>query len=152
MLETVEVKSLWQALILRSIRNECRQWMTHYSKKISLMQQIGWWFNQYTPRRERGGLFCYLFYLDGEAVGYGLASVKTDGVWISGGLRERARGKGLGTQLFGWLVERWGHERMWLDVFETNTAGITIYKKLGFRFTGRRYRENVRIMRRSKKR
>lgn len=152
MFEAIEVKSLWQAFILRSIRNECRQWMTHYSKRITLLQQFGWWFTKYTPRRERGSLYCYLFYFEGQPVGYGLASIKPDGVWISGGLRASARGKGLGQELFGWLVAKWGHERMWLDVFEHNIAGLTIYKRLGFRLVGRRHRENVLIMRRSKKR
>jgi ribosomal protein S18 acetylase RimI-like enzyme len=39
---------------------------------------------------------------------------------------------------------------MFLDVFETNIAGITIYQSLGFKEFGRRYRKNVMVMRRKK--
>lgn len=152
MLRIVEVKSFWQALILRNIRNECRQWMTHYSKNISVWDQFLWWFQKYTPRRESGRLYCYLFYLGDQAVGYGLASVKPDGVWISGGLREDKRGLGLGMELFSQLVDLWGTRRMFLDVFDTNIPGIKIYKRLGFRPIGTRHRKNVIIMRRSQKR
>jgi ribosomal protein S18 acetylase RimI-like enzyme len=115
-----------------------------------MWQQLWWWFTQYTPRRETGKLHCYLFYLGDQAVGYGLASIKTDGVWISGGLRARVRGMGYGKQLFSWLVEHWGKQTMFLDVFETNIAGITIYQSLGFKEFGRRYRKNVMVMRRKK--
>lgn len=150
MLRTVEVKTFWQALVMRGIRNQCRQWMTHYSKRIGLWEQFSWWFHSYTPRRESGRLYCYLFYMGETPVGYGLVSIKPDGVWISGGLAEQYRGKGFGTQLFSWLVAKWGDRRMFLDVFDTNIAGIKIYKRLGFRSIGRRHRHNIIIMRRSK--
>lgn len=152
MLKAVEVKSLWQALVLRDYRNQCRQWATHYNKKIGIFQQLWWWFEKYTPRRESGRLYCYLFYLGDHVVGYGLASIKPDGVWISGGVGEHFRGFDMADHLFAELVNKWGHKRMYLDVFEKNKDALKIYKRLGFREIGRRYRESILVMRRSQKR
>lgn len=152
MLKAVEVKSPWQALILRHFRNQCNDWATHHKKNIGIFQQLWWWFEKYTPRRESGRLYCYLFYLGDNPIGYGLASIKPDGVWISGGLGTDYRQFNFGPELFNELVNKWGHRRMYLDVFEKNIEALKIYKHLGFREIGKRYRDSILVMRRSQKR
>lgn len=45
------------------------------------------------------------------------------------------RGKGYGSQMFGWLMERYpGHLRLRLEVTRANEGAVRLYKRLGFRF------------------
>lgn len=119
-----KVTSLKDAMIMREIRNECRDFMTNDQSYIGAGRQL-WWYIRYaiTPY-----LKAYLYYYKGEPFGFGLVR----GNIITGGLKEKYRGKGLGEQLFKDLCER-TENMTWLNVFADNIPAYTLYKKIGFK-------------------
>jgi ribosomal protein S18 acetylase RimI-like enzyme len=70
----------------------------------------------------------------GRIVGYGLVVGDGEKAWLTGGLLPEVRGLGLGHELFSHLVRFSEAQDLspWLEVLETNHAGLHIYRRLGF--------------------
>lgn len=50
-------------------------------------------------------------------------------------LKERCRGKGYGSRVFSWLMERYpAARRLRLEVTAANEGAVRLYERLGFRF------------------
>lgn len=156
MLKIVKVKSLWQAFVMRAIRNDCRAYMTKDKRSIGYLRQIVWYFTKYLDRTSLKNLVGYLFYEGNKPVGYGLVLLNErkneKGVWISGGLLASERGRGLGKQLFKLIVDEWGWRPLLLEVFDTNKAAKKIHRELGFVKVGEKEDGKVIVMRRPRNR
>lgn len=110
---------------LRQTRNLCREWMTRDTRELQPEDQLGWW-----SAPGRGTPFLYL--VEGRPAGFGLITHEDGRNWLTGGLHPDYRGQGYGKQLFQHLLQECGGAA-WLEVRETNTAALGLYRSLGFR-------------------
>jgi RimJ/RimL family protein N-acetyltransferase len=122
---------------MADIRNEVRHFMTHNTAEIMPAEQAEWYRNTYLPARDHGELFGYLVHGDGPLpIGYGLISKRDGRWWVSGGLKEEARGQGAGYFLFEQMTmmihEDLRSEEAWLDVLNSNEGARRLYEKLGY--------------------
>lgn len=138
-IHTVEVETIWQALAVRTIRNQCCEYMTIDSKKIGIARQVLWFYRKYLPAKKRGELIVYLAYFRGKPAGYGLIRGRTVHPVISGGVAKKWRGMGVGGQLFRFLareasrMERVvGRRAVFLEVRADNPIALALYTKIGF--------------------
>lgn len=142
-----EVSSLKSAMLMRKMRNECRQFMTRDASKIGWLRQLNWFYTTYRPKQAKGEMAAYIFLchwpkqdIFNQPVGYGIIRDSKTKPLISGGLLKKYRGKGLGKTLFKILTriasqgERGevGRRSVFLEVLETNQVAIDLYKKLGY--------------------
>ena len=86
-------------------------------------------------------LLCYIFELEGEAVGYALLSkcfcpeVGGSIIWIEQlYINEAHRGKGVAGEFLSFIEKEFGPDRIRLEVEEENEKAISLYKKNGYRF------------------
>lgn len=119
---------------MRGIRNECRTFMTRNTDRISIFEQLRWWYSKRDPSTTYLLLF---FCTDGKetsAEGYGI--VTREG-WLTGALRARSRGRGLGRRLFEYMTElvlaRGGIPQ--LEVRRSNQKAMKLYESLGYQWT-----------------
>lgn len=111
-----------QALQLMSVRNSCREGMTHDTHEITEAEQKRFWMDQLVADEPH-----YEAYLltDGDTpIGYGL--IKKDGKrgWMTAGLVPEVRGKRLSRILIA-LITQMGYtscREIWIDVFGDNLA------------------------------
>jgi ribosomal protein S18 acetylase RimI-like enzyme len=132
--EAVTTDQQFRDLLL--VRNECRDGLTHYTREISLKEQVAWkdlcWAVglRSAPRYEP-----YLLYEDGWPVAYGM--LKWDGLkyWMTVGVAKDSRRRGLG-KLVTNLITEIGHrdgKEVWLDVMDDNPM-LPTYLKAGYEF------------------
>lgn len=82
-------------------------------------------------------MWAFIGYLDGNAVAYGLIRWDDNKYpWISGGIKEEARGLGLGREVFQLLTENAQPRPARLDVLASNKKAIRLYESLGWRILG----------------
>lgn len=127
-----KIETLEEALILRNIRNECREFMTRDTSYISEEQQKRWYANL-KPDFKIFLLYSVELGVISSPIGYGLLREEGDSVLISGGLVESERGKGYGSILFNYLIKNVKDKKIKLEVLKSNTRAFVIYNNLGFR-------------------
>jgi ribosomal protein S18 acetylase RimI-like enzyme len=126
----LEVGTISHALIVRKIRNECKDYMTRSSEYITEEQQVKW-FNDL----DRDTIKLYLMWSSIHgALGFGYCKNDDNETYLTGGLKENHRGKGYGRMLFSHLLEQAKTFNMpvTLEVLNTNTKAENLYKSLGF--------------------
>ena len=133
-----QIESEYEVEILRTLRNECRNFMTRHTNVISKEQQLNWW-NKLDKDKHK--LFLLQKVLDGVVgvtIGYGYVRVENGEVLLTGGLSDNERGKGHGTQLFKYMVEyaKQFNLPIKLELLKTNTRAFTVYNSIGFRVIG----------------
>ncbi len=91
--------------------------------------------------RSEDYLLCYVFCLDGEAVGYAILSksfcpeVGGSIVWIEQlYINENHRGKGIAGEFLKFIEKQFGPDRIRLEVEEDNEKAISLYKRNGYSF------------------
>lgn len=130
-----EVASSEEAEMLRNIRNECRAFMTRNNAYISKEEQLLWFRNckeKYFPfivyNITHSSIIC--------DAGYGVIHNNENEFMLSGGLLPYFRGKGLGLQLFKFLLneclKKDSLRPIRLEALKSNQKAISIYKKLSF--------------------
>lgn len=127
-----QIENLEEAMILRNIRNQCREFMTRDSSYISEEQQRRW-YNNLKPDFKIYLLYSVEMGVVSSPIGYGLIREEGDFSLISGGLIESERGKGYGTILFNYLIKNVENKNIKLEVLKSNTRAFVIYNNLGFR-------------------
>jgi GNAT superfamily N-acetyltransferase len=130
------ITSLFQALVMRRIRNEVRAYLTGNSQHISFVGQVVWYFRVYKPAFEAERMVGYLLVVDGKAIGYGLIRLDHDRWWVTGAILKKWRGRGFGRVLFNHLTvlaSNYAHRDAWLRVFKWNQRAIKLYTKLGYK-------------------
>lgn len=118
-----------QVLAMGMLWNECHSCFTQGSGPIGgASEQLRWWSGESGPTR------AFLYYCPdepGAPVGFGYVRCREDGTfWVSGGLAEGWRGRGLGVPLFRHLSSL--QQETWLEVREDNAAARRVYDRLGF--------------------
>ena len=132
-----EAKTLEDFLVLRNIRNECREFMTRDISYISEDQQKQW-FEKIKSNPDNTFKIFLLYLIENgviaSPIGYGLIRQEGDFSVVSGGLVETCRGKGYGNVLFEYLIKNVNdNSSIKLEVLKKNTRAFVIYNKLGFR-------------------
>ncbi len=133
--ELVPIENLRQAYQVRKIRNECRLFMTNVSSELSLCEQFFWYYTIYKKNNKRNNMYCYLLRVGNKNCGFGFVRKSSGKYWITGGLLSCFRGKGYGKILFTGLINSLKQGSIWLEVLESNTVALTLYKSLGFKKT-----------------
>lgn len=127
-----KIETLDDAMLLRNIRNQCREFMTRDISYISEEQQKRWFMNL-KPDFKIYILYSVEMGLVTSPIGYGLIREEGEYSLISGGLIESERGKGYGSTLFNYLIKNVENKKIKLEVLKSNTRAFVIYNNLGFR-------------------
>ena len=140
-IETVVMKQIdveHEVETLRTLRNECRHFMTRHTNLISKEQQLNWW-NKLD--KEKNKLYLLQKVINGViavTIGYGYIRVENNEVLLTGGLSAEERGKGYGRKLFEYMVDiakQFDHP-IKLELLKTNTRAFAVYNSIGFRVIG----------------
>jgi RimJ/RimL family protein N-acetyltransferase len=140
-LQRRSVISLWDALIVRRLRNTCCDYMTNYQQKLGLWQQVRWYYRNYQPASRSGDYRIFLFADEaGRAVGYGALQLHDNELYITECLATDARGRGYGKQILASLVQIGLREGRALvaEIWATNQASRALHEKAGFLLTEHR--------------
>lgn len=133
MIVTFETVAGWaQAQELRTLRNQCREQMTRDTAEITLEQQARF----YEDAILSGKVTAVLARRDGVAVAYGLLWPGPGEVWLSCGVAESARGKGLGEAIVRYVTALAGGQPVRLEVWQDNHGARRVYEKAGYAVTG----------------
>lgn len=116
------------ALELLSVRNECRDGMTHSNGILTAKDQYRFYNEHLAPHHGDGLYEAYLLSNDEEAIGYGLLKwdAENNRYWMTAGLIKKYRGKGLSKFLISLITDMGAREgnEVWIDVWENNLALI----------------------------
>jgi ribosomal protein S18 acetylase RimI-like enzyme len=135
------VTTLAEAEILRTIRNDCREFMTRNTDYITVEQQQQWFVDAHKKYE------LYIVYaLEHGAVavdaGFGLIHKNDHEFLLTGGLLTLFRDRGMGKIVFKFLLDQCTKTLpIRLEVLKTNTRAIKTYEALGFKVIG----ENSKI-------
>jgi ribosomal protein S18 acetylase RimI-like enzyme len=107
--------------------------MTTNREEIAVDQQVKWWF---TVLKSGKTLEAYLLMDGHKAAGYGILRKKgIDEFWMTAGLAEAYRGKGLGRMLIA-IMSELGYQdgrTPWIEVLDSNRAALVPDVKSGYR-------------------
>ena len=121
-----------EAEMLRVIRNQCKDFMTRSTTEITFEQQQEWFKTAYKKYE------LYLVYAVeyGACIvdaGYGLIHLNEGEYLLTGGLVPSYRDKGLGSNLFKFLIDNCNKQLpIRLEVLKTNVRALKTYEKLNF--------------------
>ena len=121
-----------EAEMLRVIRNQCKDFMTRTTTEITFEQQQEWFKTAYKKYE------LYLVYAVeyGACIvdaGYGLIHLNEGEYLLTGGLVPSYRDKGLGSNLFKFLIDNCNKQLpIRLEVLKTNVRALKTYEKLNF--------------------
>lgn len=132
--ELTPIVNLLEALEIARIRNDCRAFMTHDNSWINPIRQSTWYLKKFRKANSRNEMLCFLFKSKGRNVGFGFIRKYEGKYWITGGLKSRERGKGMGKILFSEIIKKVPSKEVWLEVQSTNELAKHIYKGLGFEY------------------
>lgn len=113
------------ALIMRAIRNECREWMTNNRDEISIEAQLEWFRGL-----DRNEVLPWLFKGELSHVAYGIMRLRDHKWWLSVGVKAQLRGLGYGTEAFEYMTGL--VEEAWLEVRLDNLIAKQVYQELGY--------------------
>lgn len=128
------LSTLEEAFELALIRNECRHFMTHDQSEISSSQQKTWYQTIYTQQTPQKYWVWVLKEQNDKIIGYCAAKDEAEGVYITEGLLEKKRGRGLGTFMLTSLISQklFKHKPLLADIFTHNHTSIALHRKFGF--------------------
>jgi ribosomal protein S18 acetylase RimI-like enzyme len=129
----IPINNFFQAIQLKDIRNQCRSYMTNDTSRINFVRQIYWFYKVYKKENREKKITCYLFKVENKVVGFGVIRKFSNKFWITGGLKQDQRGKGIGKILFGKIIENVPASDVWLEVLRSNIVAHKLYQKLGFK-------------------
>jgi len=125
-----------EAEILRTIRNDCKDFMTRSTDYITPEQQAEW-FKTAFKKYELYIAYAVEYGAIVVNAGFGVIHLEDEQYLLTGGLTPDYRDKGLGTPLFKFLIDNCNKQLpIRLEVLKTNTRAFKTYEKLGFSITG----------------
>lgn len=127
------VTTIPEAEILRTIRNECRGYMTRSTEYISeeVQQQ---WFKTAHKKYELYIAYAMEYGCAIVTAGFGVIHKNDDDFMLTGGLLQDYRDKGLGKPLFKFLIDQCHKSTpIRLEVLKTNIRAYKTYESLGFK-------------------
>lgn len=120
--------TLSEYMAVRSIRNECRDYMTRNTAELTEVDQANYWLRT----RKDSTIRLVLGYWDDDIpVAFGVIN----GHEITGGVRLDFRGAGMGRAIFGYLTDRVPLPGS-LEVYTWNRHALELYLKLGWKLDG----------------
>lgn len=121
-----------EAEILRTIRNDCREFMTRSTDYISAEAQEEW-FKTAHKKYEMYIVYSVEYGAVAVNAGFGLIHRNENDFMLTGGLLVDYRDKGLGKSLFKFLVDQC-HKSLpiRLEVLKTNIRAYKTYEALNF--------------------
>ena len=125
-----------EAEMLRVIRNQCKDYMTRNTSEITPEEQLEWFKTAYKKYE------LYIAYAVEHGVcivdaGYGLIHLNEKEYMLTGGLVPEYRDKGLGTNLFKFLIDNCNKQiPIRLEVLKDNLRALKTYERLNFTTTG----------------
>lgn len=139
------LSNLEEALVLASIRNQCRHLLTNDQSEITQSKQAHW-FNEIYTRQNPQSYKVWLLKEDDSVIGYFAAKETEEGVYITEGLAENRRGIGLGTYLLSSMIKSkiFSGKTLYADIFNDNHPSVNLHKKFGFK---EHNQMNVRVTR-----
>ena len=130
-----------EAEILRTIRNDCREYMTRSTDFITSEQQQQW----FVDAHKKYELYIAYAIEYGSVVvdaGFGVIHKNEQEFLLTGGLLTSFRDKGLGKVVFKFLVDQCTKTLpIRLEVLKSNTRAFKTYEALNFKIIG----ENDRL-------
>jgi ribosomal protein S18 acetylase RimI-like enzyme len=130
----VPLTNIFQALAVRDIRNETRNFMTNSQNEISFFQQIRWFFKYYLPSKEQ----TIFLILDPESylpMGYLGLREKGKELLITEAFKESSRGKGFGSLCLDFLLTKYTpakNKTIVAEILEDNLPSQKLHQKFGF--------------------
>lgn len=125
-----------EAEILRTIRNECREFMTRSTEYITPEQQQEW----FKTAHAKYELYIAYAIEHGVAIvdaGFGVVHKNKDESLLTGGLLPTYRDKGLGKVVFKYLLDQCTKLLpIRLEVLKSNTRAFKTYEALNFKVIG----------------
>lgn len=135
------VTTLAEAEILRTIRNDCREYMTRSTNYITTEQQHQW----FVDAHKKYELYIAYAIEHGAVVvdaGFGVIHKNEHEFLLTGGLLTPFRDRGLGKVIFKFLIDQCTKTLpIRLEVLKSNTRAFKTYEALSFKVTG----ENDRL-------
>lgn len=126
------VISLEEVEILRTVRNECRTFMTRHQEFITPEQQQEWFTT--APYKYKIFLVYRNYYgTIFDLAGFGLVLKNEQDNMVTGGLLSAYRDRGLGKELFKLLISHCDPEKpLKLELLKSNIRALKTYEQLGF--------------------
>jgi ribosomal protein S18 acetylase RimI-like enzyme len=125
-----------EAEMLRVIRNQCKDYMTRNTSVITPEEQLEWFKTAY----KKYELYIAYAVEYGACIvdaGYGLIHLNEKEYMLTGGLVPGYRDKGLGANLFKFLIDNCNKQiPIRLEVLKDNLRALKTYEKLNFTTTG----------------
>lgn len=125
-----------EAEMLRVIRNQCKDYMTRNTSEITPEEQLEWFKTAY----KKYELYIAYAVEYGACIvdaGYGLIHLNENEYMLTGGLVPEYRDKGLGTNLFKFLIDNCNKQiPIRLEVLKDNLRALKTYERLNFTITG----------------
>jgi glycosyltransferase involved in cell wall biosynthesis len=136
MLAWWSVRSPEQFEALRILRNECRESMTRHKEEISLAEQAEWAKWVKTPD---SGYWPFLFSIRDDQpfayVGFMLLRLIDGKMWVTYGIGNKFRGKGLAKPIFRFALDACMGPA-YAEVGEQNKASLHLHQEMGWVNTG----------------
>jgi L-amino acid N-acyltransferase YncA len=142
------VESLEQAMVVRDLRNSCREFMTNNSSEIDREQQTRWFNNHYKKAAEQGTYRLFLFINEEkQPVGYGALSLQDNRLLITECVSPEYRGQGYGKAILAELIAiaRSEKREMVAEIWASNAASIALHIRLGFVLTGSELKDGLEL-------
>lgn len=121
-----------EAEMLRVIRNQCKDYMTRNTSEITPEEQQEWFKTAY----KKYELYIAYAVEYGACIvdaGYGLIHLNEKEYMLTGGLVPEYRDKGLGTNLFKFLIDNCNKQiPIRLEVLKDNLRALKTYERLNF--------------------
>ena len=135
MLNYRPVRGIHDAIVVRSIRNTCYQYLTNNPSPIGFLQQVRWYYATYR-KLERSSQFRLFLFFDAEihAVGYGALKRVNDDLLVTECVRYGYRGQGSGTFILRVMMSVAKKEGRTLiaETWADNQASIALHERQGF--------------------
>ncbi|MDO8503813.1 MAG: GNAT family N-acetyltransferase [bacterium] len=129
------VNTLSEALIVRRLRNECRTSLTNYTRHISILRQIYWYFSYYR-RAVHTNVYRLFIARNNEDVPIGYGALHTQGKQLSVTecVAPEYRRQGYGSAILKNLISIAKKEKLPLvaEIWATNKNSIALHTRCGF--------------------
>jgi RimJ/RimL family protein N-acetyltransferase len=134
------VNSLRDALIVRKMRNSCRDYLTNFRGHLGHWQQIRWYLKDYRRAVRSSSYRIFLFSANDEPVGYGALQLVDDSLYVTECVETQYRGKGFGKAILARMIEiaREEKRRLVAEIWASNQQSIALHLKAGFVFQSSR--------------
>lgn len=134
------VSSLREAIIVRSLRNSCREHLTNHREHIGVARQVRWYLRTYRRLKRSGSYRLYLLYNDaGTPVGYGALALRDRQLYVTECVGREHRGLGHGRSILGQLmsIARQEQRDLVAEIWAENQRSIVLHLRAGFTLLSR---------------